>query len=335
MSNAGRLLGNTAHAACIFSCLLLCSTPAIAIPPEPPLAKASDVEFTVEYSNNTLMLGDALLAQVSIENKSDRAVRIADFHRLVIRAKTPSATQLAFGFGEYPGGTSLQKLAPGERIVFEVDLDVFSDDRHGDGTFDPFDGGLTGEKVVFHATASTLMPHTTKDHNLDYQDCLLQHSQVIEFGQPLIGRTEFDSAVKKIRKRDGLKSPMGIGLGNQRSYLVSQSDDPSRNWALDDRTGDAIFHVHLERLPAESALRRAATIQLEVSKFLSAESIPAEEQAISKLLSVLGECTHVERAYWKSRIRDLSKSEDLRLRIRASQHKVDLLSNRITKDEAI
>lgn len=280
--------------------VLFCVHNAVAAPAETPLAKASDIEFTVEYSTEKLMLGDILFAQVTLKNKTDHTVRVSSFRPLVIRAKTPKATQLAWGFGEYPSGTTRLELASGQRIVFEVALDVFSDDNYEDGTFDPFDSKLEGQKLTLHATCSTLIPR--RSEGLDYRDFLLEHTHVIEFGPPLISRQEFDDAVTEVLKNDD-HDPLSFGLRTrQLSYLFTQTNNLTGYAGSPPRTYAAIITVLSERLPKESSARRAASLILAFDSLLNTESSPTGGETRLKIVRLYARCSLAEKSYWESEL---------------------------------
>ncbi|PAY19902.1 hypothetical protein CKO51_08690 [Rhodopirellula sp. SM50] len=298
---------------------------ALAATKEPPLAKASDMEFTAEYSTDRLMLGDILFAQVTIKNKTDHAVRISDFHPLVIRARTPTATQIAYGFGEYPGGTTLSVLAAGKEIVLSVVLDMFSDDGYEDGTFDPFDRLLEGQKVTLEVTSSTIMPHLQK---LDYREYVMRHTRVIAFGAPVISRQAFDEAVTEKVESDAL-TRIAVRLhSGQLSYLFTRAED-LRRYVGNPRTYAATTHVLSERLPVNSSARRSASLALAVGRFANAGDSSAEEAAISSLLALLDECPRIERAYWEREIVDRVSYEPFQRQGHLSKRKADLLVSRM------
>lgn len=264
---------------------------------EPPIAKATDLEFIVEYSTDKLMAGDILFARATIRNKTDRTVRMSEFDTLVIRAKTAKVTELVAGFGEYPGGTMLIELEPGKEIVSHRALDVFGNDGYENGTFNPFDTELNGKSVVFHSERSTVMPRHLKE--LDYRNYVLQNRHQIEFGPPLIERKALDIAIARTLQEERLESlKLYHPLLHQHSYLFTQTDDP-KGWSKNDRTFVAALRVFSKQLPSDSSARRAARIILGFNRFVSNNNEPAEKMEISSVISVLQDCTDIERTYWE------------------------------------
>jgi len=78
-----------------------------------------------------------------------------------------------------------------------------------------------------------------------------------------------------------------------------------QGWSYDPKTYTACVNVVTRELPQISSVRRAASIILQINRFVNANS-DAEDQALSAILSLFAECPTVERQSWKSRLlRDL------------------------------
>jgi len=297
--------------------LLALLSPAITLladPPEAPLAKTADIDFSVEYSTDRLLLGDILYAKVTMRNKTDHAIRIAKFDGLGIRAEHPIASEILYHFGEFPGGATLLELAPGEEIVQLRILDMFGNDGLEDGEFNPFDPALEGQTVVLHASHSTLVSYQLGD--VDFRDVLMKHVQKIQLGPPTIEKAAFDEAVAAMLKRADLK-PLKLSFvyDLQTSYLFLPRERRPLKAVL--RAFAARLHVLSQQLPQQSSARRAASILLQVDRFVTANG-DAEDQAISSILSLLDEAPPMEQHFWRDLL--LSKFRSARVLGTANQH---------------
>lgn len=261
-----------------------------------PLATASDMDFKVEYSTNTLMLGDILYAKITVRNKSSHVVRFSKFDAVVIRAETLIAKELVCGFGEYPGGTSLLELNPGQEIVYTRILDMFGNDHEENGEFNPFDTELSGQWVSLCARRSTVMPDQMGD--VDYRKFLMEDTQNIRFGPPLIAKAAFDEAVAERLKRPDLK-PLKLSFDYlQTSYFFNFTTD-QRDLEGNRRSFAARLKVMSEDFPKQSSARRASSILLLVDQFIDANE-DVEDQVVSSILSHIAESPTVERHFWRS-----------------------------------
>ena len=261
--------------------------------PDAPLARATDIDFSVEYSTGKLMLGDILFARSTLRNKADHAVKISRVNLLDIQAKSSVAQELVYS-GDYgSSGYWWLELAPGSEVSSTHVLDMFGNDRKEDGEFSPFDTTLNGQSVVLQAYRSIAESHELDGQ--DYRDFQPEHKQEIQFGKPIIDKDEFDRAVAAELKREDLKPLKFRLIARQTSHLFTLSRG---RYNTDPRTTAAMFHVLSKKLPKESSTRRAATIFLQADQFINAD-VESEGQAISSLISLLSEGVPMEQNYWR------------------------------------
>jgi hypothetical protein len=267
----------------------------LAQPVEVPLARTTDLEFSVEYSAEELMLGDMLFARTTIRNISNRTVKVAKTNLLDIQAESPFATELVYS-GDFGGnGGSLVELAPQSELSDTHLLDMFGNDGKEDGAFSPFNTNLKGLSVVLHARRSFAEHHHMDGQ--DYRDFLLEHKHEIKLGAPIVDKDLFDRSMATELERQDLKPNELYFDKLQNSYLFTLSMEPhKRNSDL--RAAAAIAYVLAQKLPINSSTRRAAAIFLQADQLIKADA-ESEEQAISKLISLLSEGPAMERAYWR------------------------------------
>lgn len=294
-----------------------------------PLATASDIDFTVEYSTNTLMLGDILYAKITVRNKKSHVVRFSKFDAVVIRAETLVAKELVCGFGEYPGGTSLLELTPGQEIVYTRILDMFGNDHEENGEFNPFDTELSGQWVSLCAQRATVMPDQMGD--VDYRKFLMEDKHKIQFGPPLIAKTAFDEAVADRLKRPELKPLMLYFDYLQTSYFFNFTTD-RRDLEGNRRSFAAGLKVMSEDFPKQSSARRASSILSLVDRFMDTNG-DVEDQAISSILSHIAESPTVERHFWRSYLLRKLESESATNGDGGiiNKRKLELFSQRLTE----
>lgn len=294
---------------------LLSSVPALALillteqliaqaaPPEVPLAKASDIDFLVEYSSGKLMLGDVLYAKATIRNKTNAAVRIEKTNYLYVELKTPEVTEESCRdrCGE-PGG-GLLNLAPGQSIVCYQVLDAFKSAPHEDGFFNPFDTTLQNQEVKLLAARATL-PDDIRE-KIGTREHWLEHEHKIKFGPPLIEKEAFDRAVAAELARDDFQPlkifPYGLNaINSQHSYLMRRGFH-YRDYNNTPLSISACLRVLSKTLPAHSTLRRAAALTL-ASERLAFSSPDEEAKVISEIIALLSEASPIERAFLKGSI---------------------------------
>lgn len=279
------------YKAITFIAVVSMSIALLAQSPDAPLARATDIDFSVEYSTGKLMLGDILFARSTLRNKADHAVKITRGNLLDIQAKSSLAEELVHS-GDYgASGDSWLELAPGSEVSSTHVLDMFGNDRKEDGEFSPFDTTLNGQSVVLQAYRLIAESHELDGH--DYRDFQPEHKQEIQFGKPIIDKDEFDRAVAAELKREDLKPLKFRLIARQTSHLFTLS-----RGRYNPRTTAAIFHVLSKKLPKESSTRRAATIFLQADQFINAD-VESEGQAISSLISLLSEGVPMEQNYWR------------------------------------
>lgn len=274
-----------------------------AVSPEVPLAKASDIEFSVEYSAGTLMLGDILYAKSTIRNKTKAAVRIEKTNYLYVEMKTPVATEESCrGRCGEPGG-GLLELAPGQSIVCYQVLDAFGNDGYEDGSFNPFDETLQNQEVKLLAARATL-PDDIRE-KIGTREHWLEHEHKIKFGLALIEKEAFDRAVAAELARDDLEPlkifPFGLNaINSQHSYLMRRGFH-YRDYNNTRLSIVACLRVLSQALPAHSTLRRAASLTL-ASERLAIASPDEEAKAISDIIALLSKASPIERAFLKGSI---------------------------------
>lgn len=299
-------------------------------PPKSLLAKKIDLEFSVDYSTDRLMLGDILYAKVTIRNATDQTKRLASFNYLIISAKCQDAVEILYHAGEYPSGVQLLELAPNKEIVQYQILDVFGNDRNDDGEFNPFNAALEGQPVSLQAEQLTVMPHLVRD--LDYREYVMTHKHKIEFGPPLIAKAAFDEAVAEKLKRPDLK-PLKLYFDYlQSSYFFDFTTD-RRDLEGNRRAFAAGLKVMSEEFPKQSSARRASSILLLVDKFIDANE-DVEDQVVSAILSHIAGSPVVERHFWRSYLLRKFKSEEaIGYGGFVSKRKHELLSRRLNDAE--
>jgi len=278
-------------------------TPARAEPAESPLATVSDIDFTVEYSTEKLLLGDVLYAKTTIRNKTNASVRIEKFDLLFIRATTPQASELTCRDGCSGPNGGLFELMPGQSIICHQVLDVFGNAELFDGTFSPFDASLQGQDVLLQASRSTI-PGDLRE-KIGSPKFVLSHEHKIKFGQPLIEKEAFDRAVAAELASDDLQPlkifPFGLNaINSQDSYLMRRGFHyhEYNNTRL---SISACLRVLSQTLPAHSTLRRAASLTL-ASERLALSSPDGEAKAISDIIALLAEASPIEREFLKGSI---------------------------------
>lgn len=271
------------------------ATALLAQPVVVPLARTTDLEFSVEYSANELMLGDMLFARTTIRNISNQTVKVERANLLDIQAKSPFVTELVYSGDFGASGGSLLELAPQSELSDTYLLDMFVNDGKEDGEFSPFNTNLKGLSVVLHARRSVAEHHQMDGQ--DYRDFLLEHIHEIKLGAPIVDKDLFDRSMAPELERPDLK-PLKLFFNDlQSSYLFTLSMDPHET-NFDHRAEAAIAHVLAQKLPINSSTRRAAAIFLQADQLINADA-ESEEQAISKLLSLLSEGPAMERGYWR------------------------------------
>lgn len=262
--------------------------------PEVPLARASDIDFLVEYSTDRLMLGDILYAEIRLSNKMDHQVRIVKSTHMRVFAKTSTAKERNIAYCDN-SGDALFELNPGQEIVCYIALDIFGNDNLEDGEFNLFDSALDGQVVILQADRATLEPHMMTDPN--YRVYVMQHEHKIKFGPALIEKKDFDDAVAAELASEELK-PLKLPFGfsrSQTSYLLTRAFG-YRHWNRDPLSIIACLRVLSQRLPEQSSLRRSASIVLAADRFALAGP-DAEDKAISALISLLSEAAPIERKF--------------------------------------
>jgi hypothetical protein len=271
------------------------ATTLLAQPVEVPLARTTDLEFSVEYSAEELMLGDMLFARTTIRNISNRTVKVTKTNLLDIQAKSPFVTELVYS-GDFGGsGGSLLELAPQSELSDTYLLDMFGNDGKEDGAFSPFNADLKGLTVVLHA--NRLVASDVHLDGQDYRDFLLEHKHEIKLGAPIVDKDLFDRSMATELERQDLKPNELYFHDLQNSYLFTLSMDPHKRNS-DPRAEAAIAHVLAQKLPKNSSTRRAAAIFLQADQLIKADA-ESEEQATSKLISLLSEGPAMERSYWR------------------------------------
>jgi len=237
-----------------------------------------------------------LYAEVTIRNKTDQAIRISNVDGLIINAKHPTTSEIVYHFGEISNGLTLLELAPGEEVVQIRILDLFGNDGLEDGEFNPFDPALAGQTVVLHASHSTLVSYQLGD--VDFRDVLMNHVQKIQLGPPIIEKAAFDEAVAATLKHAALEPlKLFFEYGIQSSYLFTQSLEPVKR-SEGPRNFAARLHVMSQELPQQASARRAASLILQVDRFVTANG-DAEDRAIFSILSLLNESHPIEKCYWR------------------------------------
>jgi len=273
------------------------------VPPEAPLAKASDIEFSVEYSAGTLMLGDVLYAKATIRNKTKAAVRIEKTNYLYVEMKTPEVIEESCrGRCGEPGG-GLLELAPGQSIVCYQVLNAFGNDGYENGSFNPFDATLQSQEVKLLAARATL-PDDIRE-KIGTREHWLEHEDKINFGPPLIQKEAFDRAVAAELARDDFQPlkifPYGLNaINSQRSYLMRRGFH-YRDYNNTPISISACLRVLSQTLPAHSTLRRSASLTL-ASERLALSSPDGEAKAISDIIALLAEASPIEREFLKGSI---------------------------------
>lgn len=271
-------------------------------PPEVPFANASDIDFSVEYSTDILMLGDILYAKVVMRNKADHPVQIIKSHDMRVFAVSSMAKDRSIDDCDRSGG-SLLAIASGKEVVCYIALDMFSDDSQEDGEFNPFDSALNGQEIVLQADRSTLAPHQMKAP--DYRVYIMQHEHKIKFGPPLIEKEAFDRAVAAELARDDLQPlkifPYGLNaINSQRSYLMRRGFN-YRDYNNTPLSISACLRVLSQTLPENSTLRRSASLTL-ASERLAFARPDEEAKAISDIIALLTKASPIERAFLKESI---------------------------------
>jgi len=277
--------------------------------PKVPLARASDLNFSVEYSTDRLMVGDILYAKTVIRNKTDAKLRIEKFDLLFIYAKTPDATELVCRDGCSGPNGGLVELAPGQSIVCHQVLNVFGDDGQEDGSFNPFDATLENQEPSLHASRSTI-PGSLRE-TIGSPKYVMTHEHKIRLGAPLIEKKVFDDAVVRELESEDLK-PLKLPFSFynfQTSYLFTLAME-SRNWNSDPRAFAACLRVLSRELPKQSSVQRAASVMLAADQF-SLASPDAEEEAISAIISLLSECVPIEREFWKHKLAEKLQVDEI------------------------
>jgi len=271
--------------------------------PKVPLARASDLNFSVEYSTDRLMVGDILYAKTVIRNKTDAKLRIEKFDLLFIYAKTPAATELVCRDGCSGPNGGLIELAPGQSIVCHQVLNVFGDDGQEDGSFNPFDATLENQELSLHASRSTI-PGSLRE-TIGSPKYVMTHEHKIKFGPPLIEKEAFDRAVAAELARDDLQPlkifPYGLNaINSQRSYLMRRGFH-YRDYNNTPLSIVACLRVLSQTLPENSTLRRSASLTL-ASERLALARPDEEAKAISDIIALLTKASPIERAFLKESI---------------------------------
>jgi hypothetical protein len=131
----------------------------------------------------------------------------------------------------------------------------------------------------------------------DYRQYVMEHEHEIHFGPPLIAKAAFDEAVAARLSSEELK-PLKLSFGYlQTSYLFAEEIDPL-GWKRWPRRFTACLDVMSRELPVESSARRAASIILQINRFVDAKG-DAEDQAISTVLSLVAEGPVMEQHFWR------------------------------------
>ncbi|WP_372715539.1 hypothetical protein [Novipirellula sp.] len=289
----------------------------------PPIAKAKDVEFTVTYSADTLAAGDMLYAQISIKNITSTPVRIRNFLRLVIVATTPHVRELVESYGEIPGGVTFLEIAPNESFTFERCLDLYGNDHRDDGSFDPFDPTLSGQKMTLTATASTTIHGDIgREGVTDWRDHALKATDEITFTSPLMSRESYETLIKNASSE-----------GTRETFVTNFSPKVSGSARLysNPRDDSRVCKLVSETLPADSSSRRAAMITLAVNEFAKTKRINVEFNALRLIATALQNCSEVERAFWMSTINHELESETLQLRMGVPKEKAELFRKHFDK----
>jgi len=276
--------------------------------PEVPLARASDIDFLVEYSTDRLMLGDILYAEIRLCNKMDHQVRIVKSTHMRVFAKTSTAKERCIAYCDN-SGDALFELNPGQEIVCYIVLDIFGNDNLEDGEFNLFDSALDGQVVILQADRATLEPHMMTDPN--YRVYVMQHEHKIKFGPPLIENKTFDDAIAVELAREDLK-PLKLPFSFydfQTSYLFTLAME-SRDWNSDPLAFAACLRVLSRELTEQSSVRRAASIMLAADRFAIA-SPDGEDEAISCVISILSESLPMEREFWQHKLAETFQASEI------------------------
>jgi len=270
--------------------------------PEVPLAKASDIDFLVEYSNGTLMLGDILYAKVTMRNKVDYPVRITKSTHMRVFAKNADVKERSVSDCDTTGN-GLYELPSGRELACYIALDIFGNDSLADGEFNPFDSILNGKEVVLQSDRSTVDTREMEDP--DYRVYIMRHEHKIKFGPPLIEKEAFDRAVAAELAREDFQ-PLKIfayglnAINSQHSYLMRRGFH-YRDYNNTPLSIAACLRVLSQTLPAHSTLRRSASLAL-ASERLALSSPDKEAKAISDIIALLAEASPIEREFLKGSI---------------------------------
>lgn len=161
----------------------------------------------------------------------------------------------------------------------------------------------------------------------------MQNRHQIEFGPPLIERKALDIAIARTLQEERLESlKLYHPLLHQHSYLFTQTDDP-KGWSKNDRTFVAALRVLSKQLPSDSSARRAARIILGFNRFVSNNNEPAEKMEISSVISVLQDCTGIERTYWETSLAKVL--ENAQSRGLVSAQKVVFFENALAESASV
>ncbi|WP_144057321.1 hypothetical protein [Novipirellula maiorica] len=290
----------------------------------PPIAKAKDVEFTVTYSADTLAAGDMLYAQITIKNITNTPVRIRNFLCLVIVATTPHVREYVESYGEIPLGATFLEIAPNESFTCERCLDLYGNDHRDDGSFDPFDPTLSGQKMTLTATASTTIHGDVGLEGVtDWRDHALKATGKITFTPPLMSRESYETLIKNASSE-----------GTRETFVTNFSPKVSGNARLysNPRDDSRVCKLVSETLPADSSSRRAAMITLAVNEFAKTKRINVEFNALRIIATTLQNCSEVEkRAFWMSTINHELESETLQLQMGVPKEKRSCFANTLPK----
>ncbi|WP_372715543.1 hypothetical protein [Novipirellula sp.] len=289
----------------------------------PPIAKAKDVEFTVTYSADTLAVGDMLYAQISIKNITNTPVRIRNFLRLVIVATTPHVREIVEGYGEIPGGVTFLEIAPNESFTFERCLDLYGNDHRDDGSFDPFDPTLSGQKMTLTATAmTTIHGDVGREGVTDWRNHALKATDEITFTSPLMSRESYETLIKNASQK---------AIPNPFVTIFPQSLPSSAYLFACPRNDLRVCNALMDTLPVAASSRRAAMIFLAVNEFAQTKRINVEYKALMQITAALQNCPEVERSFWLSTIIHELESETLQLQKGVPKEKAELFRKHFDK----